>query len=179
VSQITQLLPMNPAFADLRRAYAAYQPTGRSRWRGKECSVSEMLDMLSRHRDAACAERGRVLAEEIGLPWLTPRETDADALPPPMFRWWRPRLFEHATFYDLPPGRLASKPCPPGQRRAVAVVEPCMPDEDVPQALDLWAPLLGSRMSIKRLSKEWLLHDPDNPNSQIFLIGMPYLIDRL
>jgi hypothetical protein len=166
VSQIPQLLPMNPAFADLRRAYAAYQPTGRSRWRGKECSVDEMCDVLTRHRDAACAERGRVLADALGLPGLIPLNIDA-ALPPPMFRWWRPRLFEHATLYRSPDDHIT-----------VVVVEPCMPDEDVPQALAAWAHLLEARcLFLKQLPKEWLLQDPDNPNSQIFLVGSSCLID--
>lgn len=170
--------PMNPAFTAYRTTYAAQRSPHSSHWRGAKGSEDLMRGVLRARKDAALQERLRLLSLSLLLPLIEPKGGFPQFLYAP-YQWGPggspPRLLDHISWY-----RRSGRGGPSCARNTVAIGEPYLPDEAVPDAIATWTPALAKLgLVLKPLSKDWLIHAPDNPTSQIFLVGHPHLIGCL
>ncbi len=163
---------LTPIFADLRRTFATLRADSTAPWRATKDTAALMRAVTRERHDAAIAERGRVVAAEHGLPGLVvPGSGDPDFLYP-LRDWKWPRLLDHETWY-----RVTDRRGPLGRKNLLVTTEPYFLDEQVPAALAEWIRRLAPvGLTVKPLSKDLLVHCPDSPHSQIFLLGSPDLI---
>ncbi len=189
----------SPVLADYRRTFTAHRAAHTQHWRAAKGSAELMRAVLAERQDAARVEVGRLLALRLGLstPLVPPRDGEfqcPDYLEPfrnpgrlrtmttRNYRAFlayneiltgprhpKSRLLDHEMLYRLRGQRGHASPT-----NSVVTAEPYIPDEQVPTALAEWAAFLETLgLTVRHLSKDLLLHAPDNPCSQLFLIGSP------
>jgi hypothetical protein len=90
----------------------------------------------------------------------------------PIYQWHSPALLDHLLWF-----RVWGSRGPSCKRNTVAVGQPYLADGQVPAALADWTERLKEHgLTVRRLRKDWLTHAPDNPASQILLVGREGLI---
>jgi hypothetical protein len=136
-------------------------------------SLARAGELVRNHTANKAKARGAVIGASLGFAGpLVPAYGDVPDAFKRAAQWHNRRLIDHEMPYRVPGthGRL-------GLRSVVLMSEPYIADEDVLNALAGWKPRLAELgLSVLRLSRTWLIHAPDDPHSQLFIVGSSSLI---